>query len=242
MSGFLERLVAGSRRTPSIRPILGSVFTAPRDVGILEEVTSEAFGETFQGVGQIEHRKNDVITETRRVDAAEESAVTAPPSEISPSPSSLETTRDDRQSNPIVRQKVVFEPLVTRARPAEESNAPSAGVTNEAEFIGALETGPPPQSVSAYRPLVVENPGHSSETAPLIKPSGTFFSGGIKKTGQELPRRSEVATREPDEIQIHIGRIEVVAVPQQQAARAPAKSTRKSVSLDEYLKRGRSGG
>jgi hypothetical protein len=111
----------------------------------------------------------------------------------------------------------------------------------ETEFVGALETEVPPQSVLAYRPLVVDNPGRASEVRPF-KSSDTFISGSNRKTGQELPKRSEVATREPDEIQIHIGRIEVVAVPQQQAARAPAKSTRKSVSLDEYLKRGRRGG
>ena len=63
MSGFLERLVASSRRPPSIKPILGSVFTAPRDVGILEEVASEAFGETFKEAGQIEHRK-DLVTDS----------------------------------------------------------------------------------------------------------------------------------------------------------------------------------
>jgi hypothetical protein len=199
-------------------------------------------GETVQEAGQIEHRK-DVVTETRLVDAAEESAAAAPPREIRRSPSSLETTRDHRQSIPIVRQKAEFEPLVTRAQPVAsgEPQVPAAEVGVETEFVGALETEAPPQSVLAYRPLVVENPGRGSEVAPF-KSSDTFFSGSNRRTGQELPKRAEVSAREPDEIQIHIGRIEVVAVPQQQAARAPAKSTRKSVSLDEYLKRRRRDG
>lgn len=45
--------------------------------------------------------------------------------------------------------------------------------------------------------------------------------------------------REPDEINIHIGRIEVTAVPPPAASPRPLSKARKSVSLDEYLKRGR---
>ncbi len=42
---------------------------------------------------------------------------------------------------------------------------------------------------------------------------------------------------QPDEIQIHIGRIEVIAVPPAQAAPATQKPRRESPSLDEYLRR-----
>jgi hypothetical protein len=42
--------------------------------------------------------------------------------------------------------------------------------------------------------------------------------------------------REPDEIQIHIGRIEVTAV-QPAPAPTPARLSRKTPSLDEYLRR-----
>ncbi len=47
---------------------------------------------------------------------------------------------------------------------------------------------------------------------------------------------------EPDEIQIHIGRIEVTAVPQTQPS-TPARAARKAPTLDEYLRRrdGRAG-
>src|SRR5580658_8616720 len=120
MSGFLERLVAGSRRPSSIKPILGSVFMAPQQhAGIWEEVTS----------GQVAQRNDGVVAETRREDAAEESVVAAPPRETRPAPSSLETSGDDRQSIPIVRQKAEFEPLVTTSLPSrfEETKAPSAG-------------------------------------------------------------------------------------------------------------------
>ncbi len=56
----------------------------------------------------------------------------------------------------------------------------------------------------------------------------TFISGS-KRTNKEHPSsRSELPAREPDEVQIHIGRIEVLAVPQAQAGRPAAKPARKS--------------
>jgi hypothetical protein len=56
-----------------------------------------------------------------------------------------------------------------------------------------------------------------------------------------ISRRNPVeAAPEPDSIEIHIGRIEVTAVPPP-AARPAAPSRPKSVNLGEYLKRGRRG-
>jgi hypothetical protein len=52
---------------------------------------------------------------------------------------------------------------------------------------------------------------------------------------QQEPR----AAHEPDEIQIHIGRIEVTAALPQQPARPSAPPIRKSTDLGEYLKRDR---
>ena len=51
-----------------------------------------------------------------------------------------------------------------------------------------------------------------------------------------FPRRSPQPEPERDEIEIHIGRIEVTAVPQA-VARPAAQPARKSLNLDEYLKR-----
>jgi len=49
-------------------------------------------------------------------------------------------------------------------------------------------------------------------------------------------RNSQAAARQHDEIEIHIGRIEVTAV-QQTASRPAAQPARKALNLDEYLKR-----
>jgi len=56
---------------------------------------------------------------------------------------------------------------------------------------------------------------------------------------QAIPRRmTPPPEREPNEIEINIGRIEVTAVPPL-AVRPAAPPRRKSLNLDEYLKRGR---
>jgi hypothetical protein len=56
----------------------------------------------------------------------------------------------------------------------------------------------------------------------------------VKERAAPLRRRTE---HPPDEIQIHIGRIEVIAVPPAQTPPAPQKPRRGSPSLDEYLRR-----
>jgi len=56
----------------------------------------------------------------------------------------------------------------------------------------------------------------------------------VKERAVPLRRRTE---QPPDEIQIHIGRIEVIAVPPAQTPPAPPKPRRGSPSLDEYLRR-----
>jgi hypothetical protein len=58
-----------------------------------------------------------------------------------------------------------------------------------------------------------------------------------KEEKSELSRRSRLPQREPDEIQIHIGRIEVVAVPPPVAPPASPKPRPGTPSLDEYLRR-----
>jgi hypothetical protein len=128
MSGYLERLVAGSRRPQSIKPILGSVFTAPQFSGI-----PEVFGETFKEAGAIEQRNEDVAAGARQENAAEEPkpAVAAAPSREThasfpvatrpvatrleatrPEATSPEAARDNRQSIPVILQRADFEPLV----------------------------------------------------------------------------------------------------------------------------------
>jgi hypothetical protein len=240
MSDYLERLVAGATRTtrqPSIRPVLGSVYSPPQYSGV-QEVFEE------REAGAIEHRNEDVVAEARQENVAAEtktSAAAEPSREIHASldeATRLEVTRpevvrDHRQSVPFIRKIADFEPLV-----GEPGIIPApVRAETEAPLKRIESADPPAETILTYRPLVART---ASEVRPF-KSSDTFFSGRTRPTKQDSPWRSETASREPDEIQIHIGRIEVVAVPQQQAVRPTAKSSRKSPSLDDYLKRGRRG-
>jgi len=89
-------------------------------------------------------------------------------------------------------------------------------------------------SQSHHEPLVTQSfiRPNNREMFPLESP--VFPSAGRKQS--DFPHRPAHAEREPDEIQIHIGRIEVTAV-SQAAARAPVKPAHKALSLEEYLKR-----
>jgi hypothetical protein len=55
--------------------------------------------------------------------------------------------------------------------------------------------------------------------------------------GRRLAQQQARAERQGDEIQIHIGRIEVIATPPA-APRPMPVPARKSQTLDEYLRRG----
>lgn len=72
-----------------------------------------------------------------------------------------------------------------------------------------------------------------AQFTPLIKPA---LSPPAVQLMRDSPPRPAPPAQEPDEIHIHIGRIEVMASAPAPARPAPAKAARKSLTLDEYLK------
>jgi hypothetical protein len=71
----------------------------------------------------------------------------------------------------------------------------------------------------------------------LVATTPSPFAAGVEGKPRILPRSAHPARPEPDDIQIHIGRIEVVALPMAPATQAEHKSRRNTPSLDEYLRR-----
>ncbi len=91
-------------------------------------------------------------------------------------------------------------------------------------------------SRSPSQQLLVENLRRTPEIFPAV--SNAFPSDAKRKHARGDSRHTrEPAPREPDEIQIHIGRIEVIAVPPPPPVRE-VRPTQKPLSLDDYLKRG----
>ena len=91
-------------------------------------------------------------------------------------------------------------------------------------------------AVQSYAPLIHPQRSEAHSTGPEI-PQFVTEARSISAPSANFPgeRRVTGAEREPDEIQIHIGRIEVTAV-QPPAPRAPAPPD-KAISLDAYLER-----
>jgi hypothetical protein len=127
-----------------------------------------------------------------------------------------------------------FEPLLT-AEPAklEVANTTTAPHASTAS-AGADEVRASTENTTVYLPLLNARP-----TAPPHEPVayGTQEHKQLelpKPTAE--PRPAPVSSTATDEIQIHIGRIEITAVPAPVKA-APQKPVYKGPSLQEYLKR-----
>jgi len=94
----------------------------------------------------------------------------------------------------------------------------------------------------SYKPLMAENLRRADPPTVLPEASKPITADTRKQEKRDLSRSLRQPEREPSEIQIHIGRIEVTAVPPA-PARPEVKPASKSLNLDEYLKRrnGRAG-
>ena len=261
MSGYLQRLVS-TVRTPgtAIRPVLGSLYSYSPYYGTAEGL---------HGVEETEEsRQPDVTAPSSLVPPH---GIPAPSKSRSPrrENSHLEPGVPVRQAassgiNNEVFQGIQesalgaqlegqelsieipasFTPLVAETR-GERRPALEAGFTSGPAIelstggVGPLE-GPAQQVIGRgpYRPLVPE--GLLPAEAPLPRDSSLLSPdrGKVERTGPA--RHSTSVERHADDIQIHIGRIEVTAVPPA-PARPSVQPVRKSLRLDEYLRRGREG-
>jgi hypothetical protein len=138
-----------------------------------------------------------------------------------PLPSGMELRGGHEQ--PLTPEKQ-FEPLLPQRM---EVTVPRT-LNDDAKPESEAETKRETAADSAFTPLM---PIREQQTSPLAKPPAAAAQQHAMHN--ESQRSTE---REPDEIQIHIGRIEVLAVPQTQTTVIP-KKPRKTPSLDDYLRR-----
>jgi hypothetical protein len=250
MSGYLQRLVARTvNPRGAIHPVVNPRFAPPRFGSQAESMTVEdtepVAGARPESAAAPVAQPPEVRAESQSPPTPVESRQPAIPAESQPEapaprasarpprPDETETLRDPVQS---------FQPLVTPALPAA---SPAPGQS------ASLAGWPAPLRPGAFaptRPLNPAAPAPEARQDSAPQPAG----GELHHTSEGKPQPLEtmrrlapageaqpapVAPREPDEIQIHIGRIEVTAVPPKPAA-PPLKQPRKSLNLAEYLKRG----
>lgn len=253
MTGYLQRMAESALRPGrAIRPLLGSIF-APADGAAasqtpgLEDVFVSVVGPTPAG------RLSDVLVAVDGpAPAGRPSADTQPPS---PAPRSTASASD---AGPVAP----YEPLIAEpARPAHEveqlaRQLPSDGLaaaqraTREMAEPGDRLIQSPADAALPARPAqisldVVETVGaahpartiarspHSSEA--WVQPRAPAAFSPAKSRS---PIRDVHAASPPgDDIQIHIGRIEVTAVRPAPAPQPAARTRRGAPSLDDYLKR-----
>jgi hypothetical protein len=235
-------MVLSARNTGgSIRPMLGSIFAAPQygktpeTLEVEEEVDSRG-------------RPESLVTPQPDTPRSFENPKPEPRPPVSSIPP-FQThtlvpgrTPQNEDFNPISEVRAPFQPLVARVRQEE--------IEKPAENLAKSEAGEHPQPLlertqqklafkGLLRPITLENLRRADlktfrdASAPI-----TYDAG--KKEARALAGRSGMPAREPDEIQIHIGRIEVTAAPPAPVRLAP-KPAPKSLDLGSYLKR-RGGG
>jgi hypothetical protein len=135
-----------------------------------------------------------------------------------PLPAVTPISRNAKQSE---NTEPISEPVDTLAARAKKSD---------------LEDSEAPDNIR-YRPLMTASGSSADGPVASWKVSSPLTPATRKEAKGNLSSSSGLPEREPDEIQIHIGRIEVTAVPQAVPRPAPPP-LRKSISLNDYLKRG----
>ncbi len=226
MSGYLQRLAARAMQpTEAIHPVLGSVFSpqyaAEQQMCAQEENETVASSSpaSYARVSRSEGLEVDEQTVTR--DSR------SPAAGVQIRPPDIPKTTEAARSTTVRNTSKSFEPLL----PRKEEEIPTSVEPAQRRDSSRGEHAQQTVLQHVYTPLVT-----SEIRSPQEKPGGqpTGYVSPDRRPQTRLATGGAQAS-EPDEIQIHIGRIEVTAVPQTQI-RPALKSARKGMSLDEYLK------
>lgn len=223
MSGYLHRLAdTAAGRHDSVHPRTGSIFASR-----LEERRAPLQGweETERvTLAQPPHRQ----TVPPELEPPEPPRGVTPKSEHVPLlPKSV--TPDRRAA----AEALPFSPAVH-----DPAGSPADPFDGRSSQRGAEPEGRPLTADADVHVTVPESRRAGDAFRPVMKPprASEALTGAARPRETPRHRHGAQASQQPDDIQIHIGRIEVVAVPPQPAPRAP-KTPDRSLSLDAYLSR-----
>ena len=146
---------------------------------------------------------------------------------------------------PVPEERRISEEI-TEAQPnAGAGSSPESDAARLSSGIRARVWGDLPDVVER----LLESKAADADEAAIVRQAAETLPAQLRRGASEIqagaaqvnPRRqafqpSPAPEAQPEEIQIHIGRIEVLAVPQA-ASRPAAAPVRKGLNLDEYLSR-----
>jgi hypothetical protein len=253
MSGFLQRLASGVLHAQrAIHPAVESIWSAP---GISAPGKMPA-----PGAAEPIEFSSEVLTPPppRRVDTPGPPGTQTPGQlhsipHAQPEGSNPASDRavDSRAQLPAIARTVIaegvpFQPLVVPPQRKGVSTLPPEQQANEATQPSEVNLHPlihasPPEHSGLKQQQSVET-ARSLVPAPRIPapPRSPGAQAPSFRSPSQRPAQSAQSLREePDAIEIHIGRIEVLAAPPRPAQPAATKPARKSLDLGEYLRRDR---
>lgn len=239
MRGYLQRL-AGSVMQPmeTVHPLAGSVFSP--ETPIEQELPPSSGGPPLFPAPETRTEPETLPANANTISLdPSEASVQRPTAREAHPVRSLPTPSISRSEPPAASQRIQnlnlilneaassqLHPAVLQKRASETGQPVRVG---EAQKVQEAEEA----RASAYTPLMQVNAFRPNRQARL----GAISSSETSSVhARQRADTSHPAEREPEEIQIHIGRIEVTAVPQAPAT-APGKVLCRSLSLDEYLRR-----
>jgi len=246
MTGHLQRLAAGALgETPRVHPLVGSIFSESRIQRKTEAPPTEDRLLIAAEPERRSHGKTPVApfeSETFVPLMASNLEVQTPSRPHSSD--AIQATAEARSPEQGFDHNSPIR-ISSSKRPRQEHRAePSESLARSPVLAGATprSEASPASRLKAHRESEGNAPASEDGSAPRAsrsdpQPTAVEAQVAAARTPNLLPAERQAAEqRQAEDVQIHIGRIEVVAVPQS-APRPVVTPVRKALSLDEYLRR-----
>jgi hypothetical protein len=243
VSGFLQRVASGVLHAErAIHPSLGTIWSAAgmTGTGMMEPPgTAEPIESSGAVLAPPPPRGADASAPAATQQSTQQPAKPQMQPERN-APHSESASHADAEQ-PAIAETVTFKPLVGSPQRRAVANLPPALQANATTQHSRAR---PPPSHPVTSP---EHSGLQQSTRPLVPapPIPVSAMAGAGKApsflppSQHHPQPAQSVAEEPESIEIHIGRIEVLAAPSRPAQTAVPRSARKSLDLVEYLGRER---